>query len=30
MKLYLSAETTIGYTPDWIQIEYNDPETNLI
>ena len=28
MKLYLSAETNIGYTPDWIQIEYIDSNTN--
>lgn len=24
MKLYLSGKTTIGYTPDWIRIEYFD------
>lgn len=26
MRLYLSADTTTGYTPDWIQIEFQDPE----
>ena len=26
MKLYLSAETKTGYTPDWIQIEFQNSE----
>ena len=28
MRLYLSANTKTGYTPDWIQIEYVDDDTN--
>lgn len=28
MRLYLSANTKTGYTPDWIQIEYVDGDTN--
>lgn len=28
MRLYLSANTKTGYTPDWIQIEYADEDTN--
>lgn len=27
MRLYLSANTKKGYTPDWIQIEYVDDDT---
>ena len=28
MKLYLSGKTKIGYTPDWIRIEYFDETLN--
>ena len=28
MKLYLSGKTQIGYTPDWIRIEYFDETLN--
>lgn len=28
MRLYLYAKTKTGYTPDWIQIEYIDKDTN--
>lgn len=28
MRLYLYAKTKTGYTPDWIQIEYADEDTN--
>ena len=28
MKLYLSGKTQIGYTPDWIRIEYFDEMLN--
>ena len=28
MKLYLSGKTQIGYTPDWIRIEYFDEALN--
>lgn len=28
MRLYLSAKTKTGYTPDWIRIKYSDDNTN--
>ena len=28
MKLYLSGKTQIGYTPDWLRIEYLDETLN--
>lgn len=30
MKLYLSAKTKTGYTPDWIQIEYTNDKNQMV